>query len=384
MQALTDPCLPNSWNVYSAYAGLFAMVACLGMQLIEFLAHQRFRSIRLQHKPLTAHFNADEFIAKKSINNGTDKSTSVEYVNGDIEKPKYEDTKSIEQINEQTEELEKGEQAIETNRKLKKKKSVNGEINNPEDIQQTNNKVEEPEQMQQSSDRTEEPEKKEKQQKKSLKSEDMEEVHNETQVPEKKGDNHFVSINMISIEPPSADLCEAAGHHHGAAFQDDNQRNKISTYLLELGIALHSVLIGLALGTTTDSFVALFIALCFHQFFEGIALGAQIANAKTISILSAVGMVIFFALTTPVGIAAGIGVHSGTYNPKSVSSLLVTGILDSLSAGVLIYVALVNLITAEMGTNAHAFYGLSTRLKLLYYTALYLGAAAMAVIGRWA
>ena len=87
-------------------------------------------------------------------------------------------------------------------------------------------------------------------------------------------------------------------------------------------------------------------------------------------------MVIFFSLTTPIGIAIGIGIHSGTYNPKSVSSLLVTGILDSLSAGVLIYVALVNLITAEMGTNAHAFYSLSGRLKFLYFIALYLGAGS--------
>jgi zinc transporter 1/2/3 len=138
------------------------------------------------------------------------------------------------------------------------------------------------------------------------------------------------------------------------------------------------------LGTTTDSFVALFIALCFHQFFEAIALGAQIANLKNFSIISAVGMVVFYALTTPVGIAIGIGIHSGIYNPKSVSTLLVTGILDSFAAGVLIYVSLVNLITAEMGANAHAFYLLRTRLKLLYYTALYLGVAAMAVIGRWA
>jgi zinc transporter 1/2/3 len=94
-------------------------------------------------------------------------------------------------------------------------------------------------------------------------------------------------------------------------------------------------------------------------------------------------MIIFFSLTTPVGIGIGIAIHSKTYNPKSVASLLVTGILDSVSGGILIYVALINLITAEMGVGAHAFHSLSKRLKFLYFLALYAGVAAMAVIGRW-
>jgi zinc transporter 1/2/3 len=138
------------------------------------------------------------------------------------------------------------------------------------------------------------------------------------------------------------------------------------------------------LGTATDTFIPLFIALCFHQFFEAIALGAQIAHLKTTSLRPAITMITFYSLTTPVGIAIGIGIHAGTYNPKAVSSLLVTGILDSLAAGILIYVALVNLINAEMGTNAHTFYSLRNRLKFLYFAALYLGVAAMAIVGRWA
>ena len=83
------------------------------------------------------------------------------------------------------------------------------------------------------------------------------------------------------------------------------------------------------------------------------------------------------------GIAIGIGIHSTAYSPKSVAALLVNGILDSVSGGILIYVALVNLIAAEMGVGARAFHVLPKRLKFLYFVALYGGVAAMAVIGRW-
>ena len=49
--------------------------------------------------------------------------------------------------------------------------------------------------------------------------------------------------------------------------------------MLELGIALHSVLIGVALGVAQDPAAArpLAAALVFHQTFEGFALGAALA-----------------------------------------------------------------------------------------------------------
>ena len=184
---------------------------------------------------------------------------------------------------------------------------------------------------------------------------------------------------------PSVETCEEGGHTHGLSLLQESHNHKVSTYLLEFGVALHSVLIGVALGTTSGStFLALFIALCFHQFFEAIALGAQISRLNNTSLVPSIIMIIFFTLTTPVGIAIGIGISFGTYNPKSLAALMVNGVLDSVSAGILIYVSLVNLMAGEMGVGAHAFFALKKRLKTLYFIALYLGAAAMAVIGRWA
>lgn len=50
--------------------------------------------------------------------------------------------------------------------------------------------------------------------------------------------------------------------------------------VLEMGIVVHSVIIGISLGTSSnlDTIKPLIAALCFHQFFEGIGLGGCIAQ----------------------------------------------------------------------------------------------------------
>ncbi|CAF3760352.1 unnamed protein product [Rotaria sp. Silwood1] len=246
MNALTDECLPEDWKDYEAYAGVFAMLAILAMQLIEFIAHHQLHRVTIHETKVVV----EETQAQPTI------------------------------------------------------------------------------------------------------------------IPVESSQQH--------------------GHSHGLSLLQDSHNHRITTYLLEFGIAAHSVLIGLALGTNDGSrFVALFITLCFHQFFEAIALGAQISQLDNKSVLPAIFMVIFFALTTPVGIAIGIGVHLNTYNPKSLAALVATGVLDSVSSGILIYVALVNFMAGEMGVGAPGFFQLKKRVKFLYFVALYLGATFMAILGRW-
>jgi solute carrier family 39 (zinc transporter), member 1/2/3 len=175
------------------------------------------------------------------------------------------------------------------------------------------------------------------------------------------------------------------GHSHALPSLDDQKTHRISTYLLEFGLVIHSVLIGLALGTEDGSaFVALFIALSFHQFFEGFALGAHIAKLNSKSILPAIIMVLLYALATPVGVAIGIGVHSNNYNRKSTAALIASGVFGSVAAGILIYVSLINLIAGEMSASIAPFFALSKRLKFLYFLALYLGVTLMAILARWA
>jgi zinc transporter 1/2/3 len=49
---------------------------------------------------------------------------------------------------------------------------------------------------------------------------------------------------------------------------------------------------------------------------------------------------LLYGITTPVGIAAGLGVRT-TYNPGSTKASIVYGVLDSISAGILLYTGLV-------------------------------------------
>lgn len=57
---------------------------------------------------------------------------------------------------------------------------------------------------------------------------------------------------------------DGARHHH-----------RITTVLLEVGVVLHSVIIGITLGVSGGAeFVPLLIAISVHQFFEAIAISA--------------------------------------------------------------------------------------------------------------
>jgi zinc transporter 1/2/3 len=53
-----------------------------------------------------------------------------------------------------------------------------------------------------------------------------------------------------------------------------------------------------------------------------------------------VGAAILYAITTPLGIAVGLGVRN-TYNPDSTTASIVSGVMDSLSAGILLYTGMV-------------------------------------------
>ena len=93
---------------------------------------------------------------------------------------------------------------------------------------------------------------------------------------------------------------------------------------------------------------------------------------------------IFYSLTTPVGIAAGIGIHQAASNPDDNNGYNVaTGILDAVSGGILIYIGLANLIPMWLSQNA-ALLRSSWEVPVLAYSALALGMAAMAVVGIWA
>ncbi|XP_017970769.1 PREDICTED: zinc transporter 1-like [Theobroma cacao] len=177
------------------------------------------------------------------------------------------------------------------------------------------------------------------------------------------------------------------GHAHGSAFVSEDSgssgliiRQRIISQVLEVGIVVHSVIIGIALGAsqTAKTIKPLVAALTFHQFFEGMGLGGCISQAKFKT--RAIGiMLLFFSFTTPMGIAFGMGV-SKIYNENSSKALVVEGIFNSLSAGILIYMSLVDQLAADfMNPRMQS----SIKLQLGCNLSLLLGAACMSLLAKW-
>lgn len=94
-------------------------------------------------------------------------------------------------------------------------------------------------------------------------------------------------------------------------------------------------------------------------------------------------MCLMFAVTTPMGIVLGMVVFYATgYDDSSPNALILEGILGSLSAGVLIYMALVDLIALDFFHNK--LMESNFRLKKASYVVLVLGSASMSVLALWA
>ncbi|KAK1280084.1 Fe(2+) transport protein 1 [Acorus gramineus] len=90
-------------------------------------------------------------------------------------------------------------------------------------------------------------------------------------------------------------------------------------------------------------------------------------------------MVFFFTTTTPFRIALGIGL-SNVYKDNSLTALIVVGLLNVCSAGLLNYMALVDLLAADfMGPKLQG----NIRLQIWAYLAVLLGGSGMSVMAIW-
>ncbi|PRQ30095.1 putative zinc/iron permease [Rosa chinensis] len=163
-------------------------------------------------------------------------------------------------------------------------------------------------------------------------------------------------------------------------FSCQSMRNNKYVQVLELGIIVHSVIIGVSLGACQNlhTIKPLVTAVSFHQFFEGIGLGGCIYQAKFSHKTMAV-MVGFFSMTSPCGIGVGIAI-SNTYNENSPTSLVVEGLLLSASAGILIYMVLVDLLAADFINNAKLIS--NPKLQLGANFTLLLGAGFMSLLAK--
>lgn len=118
--------------------------------------------------------------------------------------------------------------------------------------------------------------------------------------------------------------------------------------ILEFGVIFHSIFVGLTLAVAGQGFITLYVVLVFHQTFEGLGLGSRLAatpwprSKRWRPYIFALG----YGLSTPISMAVGLGARK-TYSPGSQTGLIVAGVFDSISAGILIYTGLVELMAHE-------------------------------------
>ncbi|ODV84398.1 hypothetical protein CANARDRAFT_8751 [[Candida] arabinofermentans NRRL YB-2248] len=157
--------------------------------------------------------------------------------------------------------------------------------------------------------------------------------------------------------------------------------------VLDFGVIFHSVFVGLTLAVSGDEFKTLYIVVTFHQLFEGLGLGSRVAMIewprlswhKWIPwILSAA-----YSLTTPIAIGIGLGVRN-SFPPNSRTALITNGVFDSISAGILIYTGIVELMAREFlfGDEFKGEY--KFRNMMAAYGTMSTGAGLMALLGKWA
>lgn len=177
------------------------------------------------------------------------------------------------------------------------------------------------------------------------------------------------------------------GHAHGMSVLasppdgDELVRHRVISQVLELGVVVHSLIIGMSLGASDfpSTVRPLVPALTFHQLFEGIGLGGCIVQAK-FRLKSVVAMGLLFSLTTPVGIGVGIAISS-VYDETSPTALVVQGLLEAAAAGILVYMALVDILAEDFSKPRVQS---RARLQLALNVSLLLGAGLMSLLAIWA
>jgi zinc transporter 1/2/3 len=202
-------------------------------------------------------------------------------------------------------------------------------------------------------------------------------------------DDVLISLPASTIRAAEKDSIDKCDVEEGSRIARNDAeetafRQQIAAFLvLEFGVILHSVIIGLNLGTTGDEFSTLYPVLVFHQSFEGLGIGARLSAIPIPKRLSWLPWILCgaYGLVTPVAIAVGLGI-STTYNSGSFTANVVSGVLDAISAGILIYTGLVELLARDFLFNPDRSRD-NKKLTFMVVSVLF-GAGIMALLGKWA
>ena len=117
------------------------------------------------------------------------------------------------------------------------------------------------------------------------------------------------------------------GHHsHDHVTHGVFQHSSLRSVMLLLALSFHSVFDGLAIGLQNDSssLIAILVAVMLHKAVMSFSLGLSIAQSS-LSVKSFVISNIIFTVSSPIGIAIGIGLLE---LPQSLALDVTTGVLQ--------------------------------------------------------
>ncbi|KAF7591671.1 hypothetical protein BBP40_001249 [Aspergillus hancockii] len=188
-------------------------------------------------------------------------------------------------------------------------------------------------------------------------------------------------------EPKIAPVPEDVERSEDSVILSPEQKHRkevMQVFLLEMGILFHSVFIGMSLSVSVGSeFVILLIAIVFHQTFEGLALGSRIAALNwPEKALQPWLMCLAYGCTTPIGQAIGLATHT-LYRPDSEVGLLLVGLMNAISAGLLIFASLVELMSEDFLSD-ESWRVLRGKKRVYACFILFAGAFCMSLVGAWA
>jgi zinc transporter 1/2/3 len=151
----------------------------------------------------------------------------------------------------------------------------------------------------------------------------------------------------------------------------------------EIAFSVHSVIIGITIGLAQDpQFKTLLIALSFHQFFEGVALGARLFAASFRGLYD-LSFLAFFSLAAPVGMAVGVGLlRGGSLNANGGSFLMTQGTLDGVTSGLLLHIAAAKLVV-DFQRDVSVVSRDSWVRAFGLHVAVSVGAGCMAYLGKF-
>ena len=162
-------------------------------------------------------------------------------------------------------------------------------------------------------------------------------------------------------------------------------RSIVTAHTVEMGIVVHTVVLGITVGMWTESRVALIgfmIAMVFHQFFEGISLSVCIlAAGDSISTCKKLSLASVFALSFPLSICLGIGLNYSWVDDYAKE--LVSAALGAVSGGMLVYMGLISLMAEDFLLSEYVMMPSKRGLRLQLVGSLMVGMTIMAVLGIW-